>query len=204
MQDTVTVRDVMSREFLGVSESDTLDDVLELMLREGVGNIVVVRGEDPVGLVTELELLELVAADEPLGDQSVDTVMRPPPTPIDADQDVGSALDALANLDEGALPVTNGSQELVGVVTESDLLTASASLFGTGDLTAQQEHVDGELRASARNSDPYPSEEDAHVAAGDQAQAASYSTQSVCEICGGLAELTEVNGQLLCQECRDV
>lgn len=204
MQETVTVRDVMSREYLGVSEGDTLDDVLDLMLQESVASVVVVRGEDPVGLVTEQELLELVAAGESIEEQQVGTVMRAPPEPITADRHVSAALDALANSTEGELPVINGGQELVGVVTESDLLTASASLFSADNPASPQTEPEDDIHANAHGTEPFGTDNDRHAGTPEAEPAESYSTQSVCESCGGLAELADVNGQLLCPECRDV
>lgn len=211
MQDAVTVRDVMSREFLGVSEGDTLDEVVDVMVAERVSSVVVVRGDELVGLVTEQDLLELIATDQGIDDRTVDDVMRPPPEPIGAERNVTAALDDLANTESRELPVSNGNDELVGVLSESDLLTASASLFVGTDHTSPAEEVvtagpGAEHGTGVRAEDPFETE-----AAGIDAESVpngpedSYSTQSVCESCGSLAsDLADFNGQLLCRECRDV
>lgn len=211
MQDAVTVRDVMSREFLGVSEGDTLDEVVDVMVAERVSSVVVVRGDELVGLVTEQDLLELIATDRGIDDRNVDEVMRPPPEPIDAERDVTAALDDLANTESRELPVSNGTGDLVGVLSESDLLTASASLFVGTDHTSRAEEVGtadpgAERGTGLRAEDPFEAE-----ATGVEAENSpngpedSYSTQSVCESCGSLAsDLVDFNGQLLCHECRDI
>ncbi|WP_195155705.1 CBS domain-containing protein, partial [Halorubrum sp. AJ67] len=49
MRTDTTVRDVMHREFLGVSESDSLSDAAALLVEEETNCVVVVRGGDPVG-----------------------------------------------------------------------------------------------------------------------------------------------------------
>jgi predicted transcriptional regulator len=41
MRTDTTVRDVMHREFLGVSESDRLADAASLLVKEGTGSLVV-------------------------------------------------------------------------------------------------------------------------------------------------------------------
>ena len=52
MNENVTVREVMEREFVGVSESDGVLETSELLLREGSDLAVVLRGSEPVGVVT--------------------------------------------------------------------------------------------------------------------------------------------------------
>ena len=59
----VTVRDVMSHEFVGVNESDDVRGTVQLMLEEGVDCAVVLRGQEPVGVLTERDVLTLVAED---------------------------------------------------------------------------------------------------------------------------------------------
>jgi len=44
MRTDTTVRDVMHREFLGVSESDALADAAALLVEEGTDCLIVVRG----------------------------------------------------------------------------------------------------------------------------------------------------------------
>jgi len=57
MERDVSVREVMDREFLGASESDGLREAAELMLVEDADSVVVLRGSDPVGVVTERDLM---------------------------------------------------------------------------------------------------------------------------------------------------
>jgi len=49
MRTDTTARDVMHREFLGVSESDPLRDAAALLVDEGTNCLVVLRGGEPVG-----------------------------------------------------------------------------------------------------------------------------------------------------------
>jgi len=86
------------------------------------------------------------------------------------------------------------SEELVGVVTADDLLTATASLLENG--SEPREDTDAVASTSAgavadRTVSPSPESE--------------YSSQSVCESCGSLTQqLQNFNGQMLCADCRDV
>ena len=54
------VRDIMSRNVITVTEVDTLETVLEKMLKCGLHRLPVVRGKKPVGIVTRHDLLRLM------------------------------------------------------------------------------------------------------------------------------------------------
>lgn len=54
------VRDIMSRDVTTVTEVDTLETVLEKMLKRGLHRLPVVRDGKPVGMVTRHELLRLM------------------------------------------------------------------------------------------------------------------------------------------------
>ncbi|GAB3681548.1 CBS domain-containing protein [Salinarchaeum chitinilyticum] len=217
----VTARDVMSRTFAGVTEGDDVEDVRELMVEERTDDVLVLRGNDPVGQVAAHDLLSTVAENGP-DDATVESVMRPAPDPIDADADLSNVLTRLSAVDGGRLPVANGDAELVGVVTEADVIAAASTVvtepratdvggpegLGRSDRIAGEEGLGGpEGLATAETgavagtgqttTDPDAEEP---VAPSEQ-----YSNQSVCESCGTLsADLQVVNGQSICPECRDV
>ena len=60
MEPDATVREVMNREYLGVSESDTVGETASMMLDDGAEVVVVVRGSEPVGIMTERDALAAV------------------------------------------------------------------------------------------------------------------------------------------------
>ncbi len=187
MHDTHTVRDIMGQEFVGVSESDTVLAAVELMLSEEVDSVVVLRGREPVGTMTARDALALLVGDDDPSETPVSAVMTEPMPTIEAGASLTVAADTLiSEAAEWALVVDDGG--LSGVLTERDLMTASTLTPGEDvDETpvtngGEQLFVDGRTE--------YESE---------------YSNQSICEVCGKLAgELSNVNGQLVCADCRDV
>jgi hypothetical protein len=207
----------MSREFVGVSESDDIESVLEVMVHEPVTSVVVLRGSTPVGMVHALDVLERIADQEGLAGVTVDEVMRAPPEPVGAEQDVETALDRLSTGWDRQLPVTDVDDQLVGVVSESDVLAAAAALFSTGERTEpRQEPLEVETAGgtvsgrstSRRADDAYANHEsDSTPSSADTSgtQTDTGLTQGVCESCGSLVDdLGGHNGQLLCRECRDI
>lgn len=202
----VTARDVMSREFVGVSEGDAVDEVLELMVDQAVDDVLVLRGSEPVGVVTSQDLLGAVADGRTLDAEPVEEYMDAPPTPVTADEDVDTLLARLSGARADTLPVESDEDGLVGVVTDADVIAAAASLVtepngvdstASGDAlsSADQLGVDAASRPNATPATTSASGE--HVA--------EHATQGVCESCSTLTgDLQVVNGQSICPECRDV
>lgn len=180
MNGDVTVRDVVAPEYVGVSESDAVLETVRLLLEEGTATAVVLRGSDPVGLLTERDVLELLAGGGDPAETPVEAVMTPDPPSVGPDHTVAEAADLVSAVDVDRLLVLDGG-EVLGVLTGADLLAA-----------ATIEPTDEPTRSVA-----------ATTAAG--AAIEGYSTQSICETCGALTrELADVNGQLLCADCRDI
>ena len=123
MNTELTVREVMDREFVGVSESDDLRSVAELLLAEDAECAVVLRGQDPVGLLTDRDVLSVVSEGRDPETVSVgDVVLESVPT-VDPDSGVDVAVDAMTARGSRRLLVVE--EGVVGLVTEHDLLSAT-------------------------------------------------------------------------------
>ena len=126
MRDEPTVRDVMHREFLGVSESDAIGDAAELLIRENADYLVVLRGHEPVGSLSARNVLAAVLSEEAL-DDDVATVMQPPVPTVSAEERLADVEERLLGEDAGQLIVTEEG-EAIGVITERDLLAATTTV----------------------------------------------------------------------------
>lgn len=177
-----TVKEAMTTTYVGASESDTVGDVVEIMLDDGVAGVVVLRGSDPVGTVTERDLLRAATTGSLPVDSRIGSVMSGPAPSVDEGTPLAEAARLLSTEDERHLLVTNGDG-LVGVLTEQDLIAAAASLF----------------------SSPEPEPETTPMAMDEEHERPEYTTQSVCEVCGSLMPgLETVDGQAVCSDCRGV
>lgn len=184
MNGDVTVRDVIAREYVGVSEADGVLETVELLLAEGTDCAVVLRGSDPVGLLTQRNVLELLATGGDPATATVEEVMTAEPTVVGPDHTLAEAADILSAADTHRLLVLDGD-DVVGILTEHDLLAAATIEPETSGL-AEDSTVAEATAMTAENS-------------------GGYSSQSICEGCGALTrELADVNGQLLCADCRDI
>ncbi|WP_327052705.1 CBS domain-containing protein [Halomicrococcus gelatinilyticus] len=191
MEGEVTVRDVMTREYVGVSESDAVLGAVRLMRSEGTGSVVVLRGSEPVGIMTESDVLDLVAEEADPAETTVAEVMSSPVVSMNADRSLADAAGTMAHQDIRRIVVTEGG-ELVGVLTERDVISASASPSSIGSFTGRETTEPTDATT--------PIEGSANTDGGD----AAYANQGICEVCGSLTrELTNVNGQLVCADCRE-
>ncbi|MFB6161830.1 MAG: CBS domain-containing protein [Halococcoides sp.] len=185
MSTYATVREVMSQDYVGVSESDTLAESVEVVLRSEADGAVVLRGQEPIGIVTKSSALRTLidGVEAPV---VADAMIERVPT-IDPESTVVEAIDELSAKSTSLLAVWNG-EELIGVVSPRDLL-AAVSLEPTADVQSE------EIQPETTTDDPYARDDTSD----------DYSEQSVCEACGSLAaDLASVNGQLLCADCRSV
>ncbi|MFB6124353.1 MAG: cyclic nucleotide-binding/CBS domain-containing protein [Halanaeroarchaeum sp.] len=179
----LTLRDVMTREYVGVSESDTVIGAVRLMREDGAQTAVVLRGQEPVGTVSAGDVLDMLVDDGDVQTDTVATIMRRSPPRLAPDAGIGDAASAMAANDADEVLVSE-DDEVVGVVTTRDVALYSWELR---DAVAEGEVVESDVTARESVSDE------------------SYSDQSICEACGALSrDLVNVNGQLLCPDCRSV
>lgn len=181
MNTDIAVRDVMATNYVGVSEGDRLVDTVELMLEEDADSAVVLRGQEPVGVLTERGVLALLVEADVEGATVADamTPRVPSVAPDRAIDDAANVMDA-----EGvrSLFVTEGDEPL-GVVTEHDIFSAA-----TLEAPSEPSVVGGNEAGEA-----------------ETREVGEFSNQSICEECGALArDLADVGGHLLCPNCRDL
>lgn len=184
MESHITVRDVLLPEFVGASESDTVPASARLLLEEQTNHLVVLRGSDPVGLVSLRQLLRQYvdgdAADTTLGDIMTDEYET-----ITPDVSVSAAADRFVGASRPLLVVNDG--ELIGLLTERDLLTAPHSEPDDDTVLITEESKLGGEESSTTHIDD------------------ATADQGICEACGAFTRtLTVTDGQTLCADCQDV
>ncbi len=106
---------------------DTLRAVGELMRDRGVGSVVVVDGERPVGVITDRDLALLVAADGVSVDEEVRGHMSRPLVLGDVRMELEEAAALMVENRIRRLPLRDGEQ-LSGIVTIDDLAVRAGDL----------------------------------------------------------------------------
>lgn len=126
------MRDVMSRFVVTVRPEDTAWTALELMVSRGVGALVVVEGNRPIGIVTERDILRRLlrgSGPEGLLTLLVRDVMTKEPIVCTPETPLRDVLRTMVERDFRRMPVVkNGLLE--GIVTERDCMVFLLKLLG--------------------------------------------------------------------------
>lgn len=119
------VRSAMSQPVRTVDADRSAEDAAGVLLKEGIGSVVVVDG-DPVGILTKTDLIAGIHAGPGSGETPVEELMTPDPITTTPDVSIRMAADTMERNGIKRLPVTDGASVL-GIVTTTDLMAAAAA-----------------------------------------------------------------------------
>lgn len=118
----VPIRDVMSKDVKVVRPDTTVKEVVATMNKFGIGSIIVVQSERPVGIITERDVLRRLV--EPsLAPEALTArhVMTSPVITINETVSLEEAAKLMAKKKIKRLPVMNNGK-LVGILTYTDIV----------------------------------------------------------------------------------
>jgi len=173
MKRNVSVREAMTEKVLTITPTATVAQAARVMAERGVGSIVVAKGNKPVGILTERDLLmKVVAADAKPSTIRVGKVMSSPVLTVSPEVEITDAARTMIKNKIRRLPVVEKGR-LVGIITASDITAISPELI--------------EVLPSRPETPP-----------GEEIEE---SVCEVCgEV---TSSLYEVNGMWVCDNCRD-
>jgi signal-transduction protein with cAMP-binding, CBS, and nucleotidyltransferase domain len=117
------VSDCMSTGYAKVSFDDSVADAAKVMQKAGATEAVVMRGEDPIGIVTERDILyKVVAAGLDPSAIKVREAMSAPVATVDAAAKVIDAIAKMSKLGVRRLGVTRKGK-FVGLVTQKAMVS---------------------------------------------------------------------------------
>jgi CBS domain-containing protein len=120
----VTVGSITRDPVSPVLLSTHVFDVAKIMVEQNVGSVVVVRDYEPLGIITERDIIErVVLANKNINEIVVQEIMTAPLVTIDSNRTVEEALEIMHKNHLRRLVVVKG-EKLVGIVTERRLLLA--------------------------------------------------------------------------------
>ncbi|MDH5419251.1 MAG: CBS domain-containing protein, partial [Candidatus Bathyarchaeota archaeon] len=175
------VKDVMSSPVITVDEDATVDKAAQLMAKGHIGCIVVASKEEkPLGIITETDFVTRVLAKNIQPSKlTAKEVMTSPLITVDPDETLSETARRMSQLNIRRLGVMYKGK-LVGIISSKDILAITPEL-----IEIIQEKARIERGTAVEESS-------------EAAPLAGY-----CEHCGGWSDdLTEVEGNFLCEECR--
>ena len=109
----------MTKGVLTVDEEKTIFEAAELMSQKEVGDVVVLKGEIPRGIVTERDFVRRVVAKKTSLDAKISDVMSKPLITISPEASLKEAARKMVNRGIRRLPVVE-QHKLVGIIVVSD------------------------------------------------------------------------------------
>ncbi|MFD1588994.1 CBS domain-containing protein [Halorientalis brevis] len=117
---SVPVRDIMSTTVRTTEPGATAHDAATILREAAVGSVVVAEANEPIGILTETDVVDVVQANDDPNAVTVQAVMRPDPITVDPDATVRDVASLMRTDGVKRLPVVEDG-DLVGVVTTTDV-----------------------------------------------------------------------------------
>jgi CBS domain-containing protein len=176
MDGQVELKEVMTEGVIAIEKDESVVSAAKMLEEENIRGLVVVDNEDAVGVVVCRDIVYQVVAEgkDPL-ETEVGEIMSTDLIVAEEDELLDDVAMAMSQNNVSRVPVVRGDM-LVGIVTQSDILRA-----WPGFAEIMSEDIEMEAEAAPRER----------------------SQSGVCEECENYSEnLVEVDGRLLCSECR--
>lgn len=117
-----TVKEIMTKDVTTIDANKTVFEAAEIMSKEGVGCLIVVTKEFPVGIVTERDIVRRIVAKRNSVDLKVEEIMTKTLITVDPDVSLKDAARVMSTNGIRRLPVLKNSK-LVGIVVASDFVS---------------------------------------------------------------------------------
>ena len=116
----------MSRSFASIDAKDTVTAAAKAMQRSGSTEAIVVKGGEPIGIVTERDVVyKVVAAGSNPAEVPVSQVMSSPIETVEDTSTVKDAIAKMSKLELRRLGITSRGK-LVGLVTQKAMVSGTA------------------------------------------------------------------------------
>lgn len=176
MKREVEIKEVMTDGVIAIEQDKSIIEAANLLKEENIRGLVVVNEGEAVGVIVCRDIAyQVVAEGRDPKQTSVEEVMSTDLIVAEEDEVLDEVAMAMVRNSVSRIPVVRNDM-LVGILTQSDIIRAWP---GFAEIMGEEQELDAEAA-------PRPEE-----------------TSGNCESCENYSEeLREVNGMLLCPECR--
>ncbi|MBS3143542.1 CBS domain-containing protein [Candidatus Woesearchaeota archaeon] len=136
-----TVDKIMTRKVVTCSPETSIMDAAKKMRKKTISSVVVVLNKKPIGIVTERDFTrKVVSVNLDAKKNNVSKIMTSPVISIPPNTNIYYANEYMQKKKFRRFPVTNEKGELIGIITQRDLLdyfTAQRKKFVMGNLSKE-------------------------------------------------------------------
>jgi acetoin utilization protein AcuB len=123
------VGDWMAKDLVTVTIKHSIQDCVDLMKSHSIRHLPVVRDEKMLGFITEGDIRQVFLASL-IEELSLEDVMIRDPITVTVDTEIEEAAKIIYYNKIGGLPVVDDEDNLVGIITVADIMTAFIELMG--------------------------------------------------------------------------
>ena len=116
------VNELIAGDVVSTEPGASIADAAKLMMSHETGSLAVIDDGELVGIVTERDVMEVVAEDGDPFSTTVDEVMTPNPDALEPDAEVAYAADWVLAAGYRHLPIKDDSGRLIGMLSIKDIL----------------------------------------------------------------------------------
>ena len=181
METKILLRDIMVREVVKSDLDLTVLEAAKLMKRYDVDCVVVLDQGEPVGIVTEGDIIsELVSKDVKASKVRLKDIMTTPLITASPNNSLSDIAKVMASERIRKIPVM-GDGELVGIVTDLDIISVSSEM---NSIMAELAEMDAERESLNLEGESVG--------------------QGICEKCGSFSHYLEMkDGLMVCEGCNE-
>ena len=147
----ITVADVMTEDVETVAPEVSAMEVAERLRADDIGSLVVVTDDEPIGIVTDTDLIELLVAGGDHETATADDVMSSPLITVETETTVAETVETFHEHGVSKLPAISDG-ELVGIATTADVSHYVPQVIQRRSLRRQ---IQGEPRFQVRPDTAY-------------------------------------------------
>lgn len=172
------VKDVMTKPVVAIDINKTAKHAGMLIKKTRKGALIVVKNGKPVGILTDSDLIKKVIAKNVLPSRiKIKNIMSKPLIVVGPNEDINVATKKLKRSNIKRLPVVENGK-IIGVISLTDIAVASPEMIYILENRLKMKEEPFEIREKFAS--------------------------GICDSCGNYnADLKNVNGQWLCEACRE-
>jgi len=171
------VRDVMISPVITISPEETVANAAKVMLKNGIGGLIVSDNSQAIGMITERDFVGLLAKKKTPGELFVKDVMAKRLVTISPNEGLMDAAKLIVKTGKRKLPVMDNGK-LIGIITADDIVKAAP-----GEVETLRELV--------------------NIKSEDVTFREDSPTEGECETCNNYSEsLKKVGDSYLCEDCK--
>ncbi len=122
------VKDVMVRKVITIQPGKTLREAAEKMVDNRIGSLIVVKGSELAGLITETDIMKALAEGGDPSKSKISEIMTTNLYLVSPNDELEDAVALMQEKKIKRLPVISGSQ-LAGIVTATDICAAEPRMM---------------------------------------------------------------------------